>query len=50
MAHRDSMKNFEDLPYQAQDFVRFVEKELKVKVSTLGIGPKRQQVIFRSGK
>jgi adenylosuccinate synthase len=42
-----SMKKFKDLPEEAQDFVAFVEKQLDVHVSMLGVGPKRHQVIFR---
>lgn len=43
----ESMHAFSDLPKEAQEFVEFVEKELKVKVSMLGVGPERHQVIFR---
>lgn len=42
-----SAKTFAGLPKSAQNFVNFVEKELVVKVSMLGIGPARHQVISR---
>jgi adenylosuccinate synthase len=33
------------MPKEAQDFVRFVEKETGVKVNYLTNGPKRSQII-----
>lgn len=38
-------KTFNDMPKEAQDFVRFVEREINIPVSYLTNGPQRSQVI-----
>lgn len=40
-------KNFSDLPKNAQDYVRFVEKELGCPASFIGVGPKRDQIVVQ---
>lgn len=38
-------REWNDLPQKAQDFIRLIEKEVKVPVSLVGIGPGRDQVL-----
>ena len=38
---------FEDLPKNAQDYVLFLEEQSRVRVSSLGVGPGREQTIIR---
>jgi adenylosuccinate synthase len=40
-------RTFHDLPNEAQDFVRFLEKALNIPVTMIGVGPYREQVILR---
>lgn len=42
-----SVRNFADLPAEAQRYVEFVESKLDVKVSILGVGPDPDQIILR---
>lgn len=42
-----SVRGFQDLPTAAQDFIKFLEKELQVPVTMIGVGPYREQVIIR---
>jgi len=37
--------DFEKLPEEAKEYVRFIEKELGVKVSIVSTGPKREEII-----
>lgn len=41
------VKNFEDLPQNAQDYVLAIEKMSGVQVSAVGVGPGREQTIVR---
>ena len=41
------IRNFADLPQEAQDYVLFIETFLKCKVSLVSVGPKRDQNIYR---
>ncbi|MFF2092970.1 adenylosuccinate synthase [Paenibacillus sp. NPDC058174] len=41
------VKRFEDLPEQARGYVDFVESAIGVKVTTVSVGPRREQVIVR---
>ncbi|MDO8627450.1 MAG: adenylosuccinate synthase, partial [Candidatus Diapherotrites archaeon] len=41
------VKEFSDLPKTAQDYVKFVEKELKVPVKIVSVGADRKETIFR---
>ena len=41
------VKNFEDLPQNAQDYVLAIEKMSGVQVSAVGVGPGRDQTIVR---
>lgn len=36
-------KKFEDLPKNAQDYIRFIEKSSGCRVSMIGVGPRRDQ-------
>jgi len=36
---------FEDLPVEAQDYIRLIEKELGIPVATISVGPERSQTI-----
>lgn len=40
-------KNMSDLPAKAQDFVRFLEKQLGLPINLIGVGPSREQLIVR---
>lgn len=42
-----SCRKFEDLPENAQNYVAFLEKELKVPIRWIGVGPARNAVIDR---
>ncbi|MDQ8733127.1 adenylosuccinate synthase [Paenibacillus sp. LHD-38] len=39
------IRRFEDLPESAQQYVRFVEASIGVKVGSVSVGPKREQLI-----
>lgn len=39
-------KSFDDLPKSAQKYVKFIENSLGVKISYIGTGPKRDQMIM----
>ncbi|MDY7086988.1 MAG: adenylosuccinate synthase [Actinomycetota bacterium] len=40
-------RSFDDLPKEAQDFVLFVEERIRARISVVGVGPARDQVIER---
>ena len=40
-------RTFEDLPQSAQDYVLALEKMSKTRISVIGVGPERDQVIVR---
>ncbi|MCO8276447.1 adenylosuccinate synthase [Actinoplanes sp. TRM 88003] len=40
-------RSFDDLPKEAQDFVIFVEERIRARISVVGVGPARDQVIER---
>jgi adenylosuccinate synthase len=42
-----SVRQFEDLPENAQNYVRFIEKRTNVPITMIGVGPVRDQVIIR---
>ena len=39
--------NFDDLPAQAQRYIKLVADTIKLPITTIGVGPKRSQTIFR---
>jgi adenylosuccinate synthase len=41
------MSKFDDLPAEAQQYVKLVEDIVKLPITTIGVGPKRSQTIFR---
>lgn len=41
------IKEFDKLPKEAQDYVKFIENEIGVRISIVSNGPKRSEVIFR---
>lgn len=41
------IKNYNELPKEAKDYVEFIEKQLGVKVSMVSNGPKRDEILFR---
>lgn len=41
------IKEFDKLPQEAQDYVKFIENEIGVKITLVSNGPKRSEVIFR---
>lgn len=42
-----TIRDFNDLPTAAQDFVHLIEDETKLPVTYIGVGPNRDQVIIR---
>ncbi|WP_029268212.1 MULTISPECIES: adenylosuccinate synthase [unclassified Microbacterium] len=42
-------RTFEDLPQNAQDYVLALEKMSNTRISVIGVGPERDQVIVRHG-
>jgi adenylosuccinate synthase len=42
-------KTFEDLPENAKDYVRFIEKHLGIPVTWIGVGPGRDEIIKKAG-
>lgn len=42
-----NVKDFHDLPTNAQDFIARIEEQLAVAITIIGVGPARQQTIFR---
>ena len=40
-------QTFSDLPTNAQNYITFIEDNLKLKVSWIGNGPKREEMIHR---
>lgn len=43
----DSLKSFDDLPKSAQDYLHFLEHDLKVPIKMISIGAERGQTILR---
>ena len=43
----EDIKSFEDLPKEAQDYVKFIEEKLGVKIAIVSVGPKRNQTVMR---
>jgi adenylosuccinate synthase len=41
------VNDFDDLPVNAQNFIRLIEETVKIPVTIIGVGPKRTQTIFR---
>jgi adenylosuccinate synthase len=41
------IRNFDALPSQLKDFIRFIEKETGVPVTMVSVGPDREETIFR---
>ena len=41
----ENVRSFEELPQAAQDYVLFIEKQLNVPISHIGVGPARDAVI-----
>ncbi len=41
------VKNFEDLPVNAQNYITHIEATTKVPITRIGVGPRRDQVIVR---
>jgi adenylosuccinate synthase len=41
------VRKFEDLPSNAQSYIKFIEGKTGIKISMIGVGPQRDQVIIR---
>lgn len=41
------ISSFDELPQEAKDYVRFIEKELGVAISIISTGPRREETILR---
>lgn len=42
------VRQFENLPREAQNYVEFIEQTTNLPVTMIGVGPRRDQVIIRS--
>lgn len=42
-----SVSNFHDLPLNAQNYIMLIEEMVKKPITIIGVGPKRNQTIFR---
>lgn len=42
-----SVRKWEDLPKQAQDYVMFIEKEIGCPITYVSVGPERESIIIR---
>ncbi len=42
-----NVREFDDLPKEARDFVEFLEEQAGVRISAIGVGPGREQTIVR---
>jgi len=40
-------KKFEDLPTKAQEYINFIENELKLPITWIGNGPEREAMIHK---
>lgn len=41
------IRNYEDLPKEARDYVEFIEKEIGFPITIVSNGPKRNEIIYR---
>lgn len=41
------IKDYNELPKEAKDYVEFIEKELGVRISMVSNGPKRDEILYR---
>ncbi len=41
------VKDFHDLPLNAQNYIMLIEEMIKKPVTIIGVGPERNQIIFR---
>jgi adenylosuccinate synthase len=42
-----SIRNFEDLPINAQNYIEYIENQTQIPINMIGVGPKREQVVVR---
>ena len=42
-----SLTSFDDLPKEAKDYIDFIEKFIGTTVSSVGVGPGRESMLFR---
>ena len=45
-----NIRNYDDLPIEAKDYIEFIEKEVGVQISILSLGAEREKTIFRNKK
>ncbi len=43
-----NIRQFDDLPAQAQSYIQFIEEQTGVPITMIGVGPDREQVIIRT--
>jgi len=41
------VRQFDELPKNAQDYIKFIEEQTGIPISMIGVGPQRDQVIIR---
>lgn len=44
------VRKFEDLPVQAQKYVRFIEEQVGCPITYVSVGPERESIIIRKGE
>ena len=45
-----SIRNYEDLPLEAKEYIEFIEKEVNCKITYISVGPERESIIIRNKK
>ncbi|ACH94663.1 adenylosuccinate synthase [Borrelia recurrentis] len=43
-----NIKNYDDLPIEAREYIEFIEKEVGIQISILSVGSEREKTIFRN--
>ena len=43
----DRVRKFEDLPVNAQNYVKYIEEALGVPINYIGVGPAREGIILK---
>ena len=46
LTNTENVRNFNELPKNAQDYVHFIEKDLEVPVKWIGVGKGRESIIY----
>jgi adenylosuccinate synthase len=44
----NSIREYNDLPIEAKDYVSYIEKQVNVPIRIISVGPERNETIFHS--